>query len=330
MPHFNKKSIEHIVWFIPFGKVRNSVRQFFYYVLEKLYLIAVQNKRIIEKLENKNKTDDNFIVVTMCCGFADQIHHYICGLALEILYNKKVKYDIEWYATGTKNRDFVLKKLFPDIPIATYEEAVYHKFHFDYGSHNGRFASFEDYIINNENAYLYDYESWPKNLKKYNPDGEKKVFEKIDLSERIFSQLDKTNLDCVQRINKTEASVAVHVRRGDYSDIAVDRNYFLKAIDALRKKIGDDKKIKLFFFSDNMKWIKRKLIGSLSKNIAYELLSHNDQNHGYIDLYLMSCCKYQIASIGHFCATAFLFNKHKDKILVTPKNIEDIIAEKNA
>ena len=41
----------------------------------------------------------------------------------------------------------------------------------------------------------------------------------------------------------------------------------------------------------------------------------------YIDFYLISLCKYQIASVGNFCKCAYIFNKFSDKIIITPDDI---------
>ena len=72
-----------------------------------------------------------------------------------------------------------------------------------------------------------------------------------------------------------------------------------------------------------MDWVKEKLIPLVKNKSDYLAVDINDNDKGYFDFYLISNCKYQIASEGHFCSYAHMFfNKYKNKILITPNDID--------
>ncbi len=78
-------------------------------------------------------------------------------------------------------------------------------------------------------------------------------------------------------------------------------------------------KITFFFFSNDMPWVKEKLIPKLDKSTNYELVEGNDEKQGYIDFYLISKAHHQIASVGRFCEVAHkIFNTYENKILIRP------------
>ena len=71
-----------------------------------------------------------------------------------------------------------------------------------------------------------------------------------------------------------------------------------------------------------MDWVKNQLIPLVKDKYDYLAVDINDNDRGYFDFYLISNCKYQIASEGRFCETAHIFNKYENKILITPNDID--------
>ncbi len=136
------------------------------------------------------------------------------------------------------------------------------------------------------------------------------------------------NLDFYNEIKNTKNSTSIHIRRGDYLEFAVKKeivipqeDYFISAINLLKEKIGN-KKIKLFFFSNDMDWVKEKLIPLVKDD--YTLVEGNDEKAGYIDFYLLMCCNHQIGSVGGFAWKAHFFNRYKNKLLIMPKGNKGI------
>ena len=137
---------------------------------------------------------------------------------------------------------------------------------------------------------------------------------------------DDNKILCDDIIN-TENSIALHIRRTDYiysrlyTDI--DINYYKEAIDIIQNKVND--KVKVFLFSDDLNWVKENIIPSIENIYDYKIADINDNERGYFDFYLISKCKYQISSSGSFCKVAYQFNSFKNKILITPDNIKDLL-----
>lgn len=117
-------------------------------------------------------------------------------------------------------------------------------------------------------------------------------------------------------------SVALHIRRGDYLDkefadfnvFGEKLDYHAKAIDKIRSIIPDA----LFFvFSDDIKWCKKKLVGS-----QYYFVDTNKGINSYLDMYLMSLCKHIIIANSTFSWwAAYLHNEnnHDKHLVVAPK-----------
>ena len=312
------KTIDKIVWYIPFRKLRDFIRELIYTIFE----IREQNN-ILLKAVNDNI---GFIVVEFAAGFVDQLHLYRYGYSLEKLYGKKVLYDISWYnlngkdETGKYNRNFELLNIFDDFAFKLANEneiEIAKKFFIDGHEYDG--IDISDIIDNSKFLYLNTISAWRPYTKKLD------FNEVFDLDKYIFPKLDNANKRVYEDIKNCKHSVACHVRRNDYLVVnyrlySLDESYFIKAIKKINKKVKG--KLKIYFFSDDMDWVKNKLIPLVKDKYDYTAVDINDNDKGYFDFYLISKCKYQIASEGRFCETAHLFNKYQNKILITPKDID--------
>ena len=318
-----KKYLNDIVWWIPFRKLRDFIRELVYTILE----IKEQNNIILNELYYANSKCE-FIVMSIGGGFVDQLYTYRIGYSIERLYSKKILYDISFYdihgkdAIGKYNRNFELLNIFNDIPfkIATDKEIQVSK------NNVINFINERNYInvcIENlfRNKHIYLRANGPSIKMKYLDFDE--VF---DLDKYILPKLDNDNKNVYEDIKICKYSVACHVRRNDYLNFPgrrynlLDENYFIKAIEKINKKVKG--KLKIYFFSDDMDWVKSKLIPLVKDKYDYMAVDINDNDRGYFDFYLISNCKYQIASEGRFCETAHIFNKYKNKILITPSDID--------
>jgi hypothetical protein len=135
---------------------------------------------------------------------------------------------------------------------------------------------------------------------------------------RVTAPLSAETIDLIDRIKNTN-SASVHIRRGDYVKnpetfkfhgvCGVD--YYAKA---LKMMAGKTPGIELFVFSDDMEWTR--------ENIATELpvtyVSHNDSEHAYEDLYLMSHCKHNIIANSSFSWWGAWLNTNPGKIVIAP------------
>jgi len=126
--------------------------------------------------------------------------------------------------------------------------------------------------------------------------------------ELAFPKLtEPTNLAYADRILKAEA-VAVHVRRGDYVKIgwASQNAYYEKAISTIITEYPD---AELFIFSDDINWCRENeehLGFRRAKNTTY--VEGNVDGKNYIDLQLMSMCKFMVIGKSAFGYLAMLLN----------------------
>jgi Glycosyl transferase family 11 len=116
----------------------------------------------------------------------------------------------------------------------------------------------------------------------------------------------------------SENSVAVHIRRGDYTDkplaeyhgiLPVD--YYTKAIDLVKEKLFG---VKFYFFSDHINWVKENLPIPGATYVSGEI----SKNH-FEDLYLMSQCRHHIIANSSFSWWGAWLNTNPGKIVIAPK-----------
>ena len=318
-----KKYLNDIVWWIPNRKLRDFIRELVDTILE----IKYQNDVLLKLLTQNDNIE--YIVIQMAGGFADQLYLYRFGYSIEKLYNKEVFYDISWYEyngkdlMGKYNRNFELLNIFDDLSfkVASENRILIAKgccFIIGYKNENKDITD----IIENTKFIYFDNSAWRTKTKKLD------FNEVFDLDKYILAKLNGDNKNILMDIKNSKHSIACHIRRNDwvsengkYSGYNnLDEYYFIKAIEKINKKIKE--KLKIYFFSDDMDWVKNKLIPLVKDKYDYMAVDINDNDRGYFDFYLISNCKYQIASEGRFCETAHLFNKYQNKILITPHDID--------
>jgi Glycosyl transferase family 11 len=119
---------------------------------------------------------------------------------------------------------------------------------------------------------------------------------------------------------KEENSVAVHIRRGDYTrrDIfevhgVMEADYYTRALDIMSQKVNAPK---IYFFTDDAEWVKH----NLDLPFEYEFVSGAITNTAIEDFYLMSCCRNNIIANSSFSWWAAWLNTWQDKIIIAPTN----------
>lgn len=121
------------------------------------------------------------------------------------------------------------------------------------------------------------------------------------------------------KIIEHENSVAIHIRRGDYLEpktkafyggICTD-NYYMKSINWIKKNVKDPYFI---FFSNDSDYVSCKYHYD---NMT--IVNWNIKSDSYIDMYLMSRCKYMILANSTFSYWAARFNNDALKIICPTK-----------
>jgi len=126
-------------------------------------------------------------------------------------------------------------------------------------------------------------------------------------NEKIFSRMNQTN------------SVAVHVRRGDYTDPKVQHIYgnigtlefYHKAINVIKTKVEHPH---YFFFSDDPEYVRNNF-----HEANMEIVDCNHGERSFFDLFLMAHCKNMIIPNSTFSCWAAYLNKNNPLVVCPSK-----------
>lgn len=138
----------------------------------------------------------------------------------------------------------------------------------------------------------------------------------VNINEDINENI--ANRKVLQAIEDT-TSVSVHVRRGDYL-LSENENtfgnictldYYKKAVDYLKNR---SEELTWFIFSDDIDWCMKHFDFIDNK----QFVVGNRGKLSYLDMYLMSKCKYNIVANSSFSWWGAWLNKNPNKIVIAP------------
>ena len=131
----------------------------------------------------------------------------------------------------------------------------------------------------------------------------------------------QSNKELLNRMEKCE-SIAVHIRRGDFKNLPVlgttGLEYYYKAINYLSERLND---LVLFFFSDEMEWVKDKFSAFNSGISKYYVELNTSSGSEADDLRLMSNCKHNIIGNSTFGWWGAWLNNNPGKIIIAPEKL---------
>ncbi|SFC74723.1 alpha-1,2-fucosyltransferase [Butyrivibrio sp. YAB3001] len=158
-----------------------------------------------------------------------------------------------------------------------------------------------------------------------------KYFSDIQLDiQRVFTPVLKPNKKCqdmIEKIQKDDSSVAVHMRLGDYTtevnrkiygDICTPA-YYKAAFEYMQSHIVSPV---FYVFSNDLSAAK-----SFFNDEKVVFVDCNDISEAWADMHLMSLCKNNIIANSSFSWWGAYLNKNKDKIVVAPakwKNTDEM------
>lgn len=238
------------------------------------------------------------VVLNIEGGICSQIFFYYRGKYLEEQgYN--VKWDLTWFGKHEKihtndpsTRNFELKKAFPTIKLNIASQTEIDeckKSNFINVDTKKKIKGVEDIKIKS-NSYITGYGARYYNYENF-------------MRESFNPILDNATKKWFDIIINDKDSCGVHVRRGDLSDnnavygSPAPVEYFIEAIKFLRKK---NPNMSFYFFSEEKDWIRENIVPKLTEDIKYYIVDANNANNGYLDLFLLSKCKYIVGSHGSF------------------------------
>lgn len=259
------------------------------------------------------------VVVLLDGGICSQMHQFLLG-HLYKMKGFKVAYDLTFFENygmdkdGRYVRNFDLFKAFPylDMEIASRFMIDFYKSRY-YNEGNNTTIKVDDFSFLQKQPPLYlgGYYHLPSYI--WLP-AFRSIF-KLNLG-----VLDNSNMCLYNEIGSCEQSVAVHVRRGDLKVEMYDYGkpasieYFIKSVSYLRK---NHQSSYFYFFSDEPGWVLDELIPQLPlMDNNWKVVDINGSDKGYMDLYLIACCKHQITSKGTLGKYGALIGDNPKKIVV--------------
>jgi hypothetical protein len=114
------------------------------------------------------------------------------------------------------------------------------------------------------------------------------------------------------RENESYPIVSLHVRRGDYLQVAslnLTLDYYNEAISIFLERFPY---FKVLVFSDDIEWCKQYIVG---ENVFY-----SENNSNYVDMCMMTLCDHNIIANSTFSWWGAYLNQNIDKIVVCPQN----------
>lgn len=281
-------------------------------------IIQRWEKSIYKKMV-KHKVLSPKVVVLMDGGICSQMHQYLLG---QLFKDKgcQVVYDLSFYDEYGMDKDqcfvrnFDLLNAFPYLRLQKASElliSVYKQKYYIVGNNTTEKLADFSFLKKEPPLYLGGYYYLPANI--WLP-----AFRSIF---KIQSDiLDSNNRTLYHEIESCPCSIAIHVRRGDLKVEMYDYGkpasfcYFDSAISYCKDRMSAPY---FYFFSDEPDWVVDVLIPKLKlMENECKVVDINGSDKGYMDLFLIACCKHQITSKGSLGKYGALLNDNQQKIVI--------------
>ena len=180
--------------------------------------------------------------------------------------------------------------------------------------------NFDEQILLKEPAYLTGYFQ----SEKYFEDIKEQVKQAFRFSEMVWDKL-PGEIENTMRIYKQQmekvTSVAVHIRRGDYLEVAevygdiCTEAYYNKAIAYMKAKFPG---AVFYVFSNDTVWAKGWAKKQAAEENPFVVICGTTEETGYLDMLLMSSCKHYIIANSSFSWWGAWLGDAPDKCIIAP------------
>lgn len=286
------------------------------------YFTMFNEKYIIPQKQIKNAENEPLIVIQLSGGMGNQMFQYALYLQLKAL-GKNVKIDDKTEYEGRENaRPIRLPVFHAQYQTPTRTEFMCLTDSFMDGvskirrkltgrktaEYREQSPVFDEKVLHLNRAYLTG--CWQS--EKYFAEVKEEVrkaftFQDIELSDKI-REYEKKMLET--------NSVSVHIRRGDYLKVdevyggICTEEYYEKAFERMKEWMPD---CHFFVFTNDAEWVKEHF---KQKNLT--VVEGNDEDAGYLDMYLMTKCKHYILANSSFSWWGCYLNPSKSKKVIAP------------
>lgn len=265
-------------------------------------------------------------VVNVIGGLGNQMFQYAFALSLKNFYNDDIFLDIHHFKGYKLHNGFEIKNLFPNANLEIIDTEKLKCITYVFPNYTLS-RIFRKLLKNKQTEYIekknysFDknvyaiqgncyYEGYWQAIQYYLPIKDEIV---KHFKPKCFTNYTSSILKSIVNTN----SVGIHVRRGDYlksKDFKgiCDLSYYQRSIEYLKDRYSIDK---FYIFSDDLIFSKDNII-PLIKGFDFELVTGNVREYSYMDMFLMSYCKYLIVANSSFSWWgAFLNQRIENKVL---------------
>lgn len=275
------------------------------------------------------------VIVRISGGLGNQLFQYAAGWACAVRNSCGLKVELSAYSRPPRGqeaaRTFELPLLLGDVPVASDAElAVIQRYNQDqlYKAYNRSRKllgltpaytycqervpmHFDPAILSSTGKLLYVDGDWQN--EKYFADIASEL-RRAFVPPRLAA--DVRNYVLSQEMGQ-QASVSLHVRRGDYLNNEVHKpaplSYYQAAIELVKAQLGAPH---FYIFSDDLAWARQHLDFGRAPST---FLDHNTGPNSYKDLHLMSCCQHHIVANSSFSWWGAWLGINSGKLVVAPE-----------
>jgi hypothetical protein len=262
------------------------------------------------------------IIVRLRGGLGNQLFQYAAAKALADHHHTELKLDLYTY-TRHRYRKFELSRFNVDAPEASRSEV--HRFTGSnplvrYLNKRENYMRCPKVFAQPHYHFYQDFFSLPADLYLSGYWQSEKYFHPA--AAVIRSQYaPKAPLDertrAMQQKMRSENSVAIHVRRGDYTSAAtyssffgtLSKEYYDNAFARMKEHLADPV---FYIFSDDPAWCRQHFAG-------IEVIDFNKGDDAFKDMLLMSSCRNNIIANSTFSWWGAWLNSNPDKKVIAPR-----------
>lgn len=265
---------------------------------------------------------DPLVVIQLSGGMGNQMFQYALYLQLKAL-GKNVKIDDITEYEGRNARPIRLSVFDAKYETPTeVEMKCLTDSYLDLASKVRRKLTGRKTAAYTEKSQLFDSKVWEMDRaylmgcwqsEKYFVNVKDKVREAFTFKNMDLSKNMKAYAEAMENSN----SVSVHIRRGDYLQVdevyggICTEEYYEKAMQKMREEMPD---CHFFIFTNDVPWVKEHMQGE-----HITVVEGNDEDAGYVDMYLMIRCKHYILANSSFSWWGCYLNPSEEKKVIAPK-----------
>lgn len=313
------------VWEAFEGKSRGEwLRMKLYTISPLLYdgFTYINENYILPNKMVKATAGEPLVVIQLSGGMGNQMFQYALYLQLKAL-GKNVKIDDKTEYEGRKARPIRLSVFddkyetptevemkcltdsYPDVVSKIRRKLTGRKT----AAYMEKSQFFDAKVLEMNRAYLIGW--WQS--EKYFASVKESVREAFTFKNMNLSEAMKVYEEAMENSN----SVCVHIRRGDYLQVdevyggICTEEYYEKAMQKMRAEVPG---CCFFIFTNDIPWAKEHMQGE-----DITVVEGNDEDAGYIDMYLMTRCKHYILANSSFSWWGCYLNSTRNKKVIAPR-----------